>query len=596
MENESTQDRGEPTGPSLGDLNPQTGKVYMGNGHWEFPAGTGLPAAAFGGCDTSPGTLGSVGGTAAILGGGGGGSGGTAVATGGGGGGGGTLIGMSDQAGKAGQIFKVGVGWVDPPRKNIEEPRFMRIDGTAVTQSEAAEERKAAARELLADEMAAAGKIFANGVWIDAPKVNPCAVTKEQVGLPKEHRNMPPLANYQFAIPANVHEHHGMLMIGNIRWQLRMDPIGEYKQQMDGEMAQRWRAFIKHLISGGVITDYGDGRFDVVMKFNRLTGQADESSVFRAFSMPDYGFASMISVEYQCPLNPSSRQDHVAFCFDTREPDVIRFDANFPGVKSVLISTPAVPDDLAGKAFLFPPCADLLKRYAGIVALVKDKKPYKATIDDTGHLVRTYDEQIATVRSGNYTRGPEVPPMSEDFTLGSFVVPLTGPSLEKGRLAFDGKRYRLPIDGSMFYPDDPESWSRWVEYLRFPAKFFKFIDNEDVITLKWDVNQADRAATRHPDFEMRKYFSCFGLPLEPMLTFTFDHSVTPCDKEGFSHHTVWIELDRDGKDTLSIEFDFQGMRSVDIIVPKYRAPEVVPDPVESTALDCHPNLHVVRPI
>lgn len=514
---ESTQDRGEPCAPRMGDFNPRTGKVYYGNGVWDFPPPTTTSVVC---------TLGDAGGA-------------------------GTL-------GASGQVMSTGADgrgkWVDAPSQ--EETKFMRLDGTLVTQTEMLQERKAAARELLKDEIASS------------------------------------LVMHKFKVPDNVAFYNGMLMIGNIRWQMKMDPIGHQGLKQDGDAAIQWRRFIKKLLSGreGNVTDYGGGKFDFVVKFKRVPGNNNESSRFRMISMPEHDCKAMVEVVYQCSQELLDQQDHVAFCFDVNEPDVIRFDANFPGVLSVRINLPSTCDEVERKQFLLPPSADALKAYAGIIALVKGKKPYKATIDDTGHLVRTYD--------GDPKPASEEEP-SNVMTLTE-IVQQSGTSLAHDgrdtRVMVDGKRHRTLVVGPALkgQADQAESWSLFVQALREKARAWNCIDNEDVITYKWITDH--KVPQTRPYSVLQMFFRDEHRGRDPMMNIQYNPSLSPVDDTQISHHTLWIEFDRDGKDTLSIESDFLGLAVIEFHVPLIQKAAEEPVKRADDAFDCHPNLLVVRRI
>lgn len=519
MEEESTQDRGEPCAPRLGDFNPSTGKVYYGNGVWDYPPTTTSTVAAgggAGGCSNASSAMACAGGA----------SGGDGKVT---------VMGFGNRvkpnAGKSGQVYVHGQGWMDPP------------------------------------------------------KVSPCAVTKEQVGLGfLDKPKIPPMTSYQFMVPENVRAYNGMLAIGNIRWQLKMDPIGEHKLKHEGEMAQRWRAFIKELLIKyrDSVTEYPDGRFDVAIKFTRVTGEANESSMLVLQSGIENGYTRLVEVRYKCPKNSEIQQDRVAFYFDPKEPDVVRFDANFDGLLGLTISSVA---DLDDSKYLLPPSADTLKAYAGIIAFINGKKPYKATVDDTGHLVRVYD------------RDPE--PTSEQQP--SNVMTLTEMVQQSGTsLAHDGRDTRVMVDGKRHRTlvvgpaDQAESWSLFVQELREKAKAWNCIDNEDVITYKWITDH--KVPQTLPYSVLPMFFRDEQRGRDPMMSIQYNPSLSPVDDTQISHHTLWIEFDRDGKDTLSIESDFLGLAVIEFHVPLIQKAADEPVKRADDAFDCHPNLLVVRRI
>lgn len=496
---ESTQDRGEPCAPRMGDFNPRTGKVYYGNGVWDFPPPTTTSVVC---------TLGDAGGA-------------------------GTL-------GTSGQVMSTGA------------------DG--------------------------------RGQWVDPAKPSPHAVTKEQVGLGTlDKPKIPPMTSYQFMIPENVRTYNGMLAIGNIRWQLKMDPIGEHKLKHEGEMAQRWRAFIKELLNRyrDNVTEYPDGRFDVVIRFTRVTGEANESSMLVLHSGIESSYTRLVVVNYKCPKNPTTEQDHVAFCFDPKEPDVVRFDANFDGLLGLTISSVA---DLDDSKYLLPPSADMLKFYAGLAGVVKGKKPYKATIDDTGHLVRTYN------------RDPEPVSKQEPSNVMTLteIVQQSGTSLAHDgrdtRVMVDGKRHRTLVVGPALtgQADQAESWSLFVQALREKARAWNCIDNEDVITYKWITDH--KVPQTRPYSVLQMFFRDEQRGRDPMMNIQYNPSLSPVDDTQISHHTLWIEFDRDGKDTLSIESDFLGLAVIEFHVPLIQKAAEEPVKCADDAFDCHPNLLVVRRI
>lgn len=162
-----------------------------------------------------------------------------------------------------------------------------------------------------------------------------------------------------------------------------------------------------------------------------------------------------------------------------------------------------------------------------------------------------------------------------------------------------GERWRM--QATCFDPTDKKSASIWSSYLgtlRAVARHWDVLSDEDVITLKWTYCPPDDPV-KGELVDMTFYTATDGIGgRSEMLNFKYDGSASGAHSKNPVDMTITMSLDRDGKDVISIEHDFDGLQFVRFNLPM-PCDELEADPADllpkkPAAFECHPNLGVVR--